>query len=144
MSVRATAVFCLLLALGLLLAPAAPFPARAAGPPETVTPQFRQAIPNIPGKSMLVALVEYPPGGTSPSHRHPPSAFIFAYVLSGAIRSQVDDAPPRIYQTGESWHEAPGAHHVVSENASPTEPAKLLAVFVLDSNDGPLVIPDRK
>jgi len=64
-------------------------------------------------------------------------------VLSGAIRSHVDEAPAHIYQAGESWHEAPGDHHVISENASSAELAKLLAVFVANSSDGPLTVPDH-
>lgn len=114
----------------------------AVPPPEKVTPKFDQPIPNIPGKSLIAAVVEYPAGGASPAHRHAPSSFIFAYVLSGAIRSSVDGAPVRTYRAGESWSEAPGAHHAVSENASATEPARLLAVFVVDSNDRKLVIPE--
>jgi quercetin dioxygenase-like cupin family protein len=55
---------------------------------------------------------------------------VYAYVLSGAIRSQLDDQPARIYRTGEDWVEAPGAFHKLTENASNTEPAKLLAIFV--------------
>ena len=117
---------------------------RAAAPAETVTPTFSQAIPNVPGKSLTAALVTYPPGGASPAHTHAPSAFIYAYVLSGEIRSQVEGAPIRIYRPGESWYEPPGAHHTVSENASRTKPAKLLAIFVVNSGDEPLVIPDGK
>ena len=115
----------------------------AAAPAETVTPTFKQTIPDLPGKSLIAALVTYPPGGASPPHRHAASAFIYAYVLSGEIRSQVDGAPVRTYRPGESWYEAPGAHHTVSENASRTKPAKLLAIFVVNSGDEPLVIPDR-
>ncbi len=123
---------------------AAPVAVRAAAPVETVTPTFSHDIPNVPGKSLIAALVTYPPRGASPAHTHAPSAFIYAYVLSGEIRSQVDGAPVRIYRPGESWYEAPGAHHTVSENASRTKPAKLLAIFVVNSSDEPLVIPDRK
>jgi quercetin dioxygenase-like cupin family protein len=111
---------------------------------ETVTPVFRRAIPNIPGRSMVAVVVTYPPGGKSAVHRHAPSAFIYAYVLSGAIRSQVDEEPPKIYQAGQGFYEDPGAHHGVSENASATEPASLLAVFVVDSKENPLTIPERK
>ncbi len=57
---------------------------------ETVTPVFNKALPNVEGKNLTAALVSYPPGAKSPSHRHASSAFIFAYVLSGEIRSQVD------------------------------------------------------
>src|SRR5581483_6652669 len=85
---------------------------------ETVRPVFEHALPNIPGKSMLAVEVDYPAGTASPSHTHPKTAFIYAYVLSGEIVSAVDNETPRIYRAGESWYEAPGAHHRVSRNAS--------------------------
>jgi quercetin dioxygenase-like cupin family protein len=65
-------------------------------------------------------------------------------VLSGAIRSQVDNQPAKVYRTGESFYELPGSHHRISENASDSDPASLLAVFVVDSKDKPLTTPDRK
>ena len=83
----------------------------------------------------------YAPGAASPSHTHAKSAFIYAYVISGAIESKVNDGETRIYRAGESWSEPPGAIHSISRNASKTEPAKLLAVFVLDTNDNPLTTP---
>ena len=113
-------------------------------PAETVTPQFEQAVPNLPGTSLVAVVVDYPPGAASQPHRHAASAFIYAFVLSGAVRSQVDAAPARIFHAGESWYEPPGAHHTVSENASATEPARLLAVFVVRSGDVPLTIPDPR
>jgi quercetin dioxygenase-like cupin family protein len=111
---------------------------------EQVSTVFEHAIPNIPGKSLIAFVVTYPPGGTSPSHRHAGSAFIYAHVLSGAIRSQVDDEPVKVYRAGESFYEVPGSHHRVSENASQNEPASLLAVFVVDSEDHPATTPDQK
>jgi quercetin dioxygenase-like cupin family protein len=105
---------------------------------------FEHVIPNVDGKSMVAVVVTYPPGGKSPPHHHAPSAFIYAYVLSGAIRSQVGDEPARVYQVGESFFEMPGSHHRISENASDKDPASLLAVFVVDSKDGPLTTPDQK
>ena len=108
----------------------------------TVTPAFRQEIPNVPGKSLVASVVEYAPGAKSPSHRHANSAFIAAYVLSGSVRSQVNDEPVKVYKAGESWFEAPGAHHRVSENASTTEPARLLAIFVVDSSERTLTTRD--
>jgi quercetin dioxygenase-like cupin family protein len=74
----------------------------------------------------------------------PISAFIYATVLSGAIRSQVNDGPATVYRAGESFSEIPGDHHAVSENASKTEPAKLLAVFVVDSDEKNLTTNDAK
>ncbi|PKA45320.1 cupin domain-containing protein [Rhizobium sullae] len=96
---------------------------------------YDQPLPNVLGKSIKGVLVEYEPGGTSPAHTHPNSAFIYATVLEGAIRSQVNDGPVVTYKTGESWSEFPGDRHSVSENASTTERARLLAVFVLDTNE---------
>lgn len=108
---------------------------------QTVTKNFEAAIPNIPGKSLLAVEVDYAPGAASPSHTHAKSAFIYAYVISGVIESKVNDGETRIYRAGESWSEPPGAIHSISRNASETEPAKLLAVFVLDTNDSPLTTP---
>jgi quercetin dioxygenase-like cupin family protein len=111
------------------------------GEAETVTKNFEATIPNIPGKSLVAVEVNYAPGAASPSHTHAKSAFIYAYVISGAIESKVNDGETRIYRAGESWSELPGAIHSISRNASKTEPAKLLAVFVLDTNDNPLTTP---
>lgn len=104
---------------------------------------FNNAIPNIPGKSLLAVVVNYPPGVSNPPHHHAKSAFVTAYVLEGAVRSQVDDGPLKVYHVGEYFTEKPGAHHMVSENASKTEPAKMLAIFVLDTGDKPLSTPDK-
>ena len=111
---------------------------------ETVTVAADEPIPNLPGKRLVSHIVDYPPGASSASHRHGPSAFIYAYVLSGEIRSQVDDEPARVYRAGETWFESPGAHHRVSANASDTEPARLLAVLIVDVADQQLVIPDSQ
>jgi Uncharacterized conserved protein, contains double-stranded beta-helix domain len=110
---------------------------------ETVRPVFQHAIPNIPGKSLVSVLVDYPPGAKSAPHTHAKSAFIYAHVLSGAVRSKVDDGPAKVYRAGESFFEPPGAHHGVSENASTTEPAQLLAVFVVDTDESALTTPDQ-
>jgi quercetin dioxygenase-like cupin family protein len=121
-----------LLALSLLAAMAAT-PALAHD--DKVTVVYDQPLPNVPGKSMKGVIVEYEPGGTSPAHTHPDSAFIYATVLEGAIRSQVNDGPVVTYHAGENFSEFPGDHHGVSENASKTERARLLAVFVVDTNE---------
>jgi quercetin dioxygenase-like cupin family protein len=109
-----------------------------------VTLVYQHALPNVPGKSVKGVLVEYGPGGYSPGHMHPKSAFIYATVLEGAIRSQLNDGPVTTYTAGQSFSELPGDRHVVSANASTTKPAKLLAVFVLDTNDTELVLPLSK
>ena len=110
---------------------------------EQVKPVFKHVIPNAEGKSMVAVVVTYPPGAKSPAHHHAKSAFIYAYVLSGTIRSQVNDEPAKVYQVGEGFYEMPGSHHRISENASDKAPASLLAVFVVDSKDSPLTTPDE-
>jgi len=88
-----------------------------------------EPLPNAPGQSLTVVRVTYAPGGTSPRHHHAGS--VLAVVLSGAVRSQNSaTGPARVYRTGESFFEPAGSHHTISENASATEPAELLAIFV--------------
>jgi quercetin dioxygenase-like cupin family protein len=93
-------------------------------------------------KSLVAVEVNYPPGGSS-RPRHAKSAFIYAYVVSGTIESQVEGEPAHTYRAGGSLFETPGAHHVLGRNVSATEPAKLLAVFVVDTADKELTTPDR-
>jgi quercetin dioxygenase-like cupin family protein len=109
-----------------------------------VTLVYEHALPNVPGKSIKGVLVEYGPGGSSPAHTHPKSAFIYATVLEGAIRSSVNDGPVVTYRAGQNFSEMPGDRHSVSENASKTEPAKLLAVFVVDTDEKELTTPYEK
>jgi quercetin dioxygenase-like cupin family protein len=109
-----------------------------------VTQVYAHPLPGVPGKSLKGVLVEYGPGGYSPSHRHAKSAIIYATVIEGAVRMQVNKSPVRTYHTGENWTEMPGDHHAVSANASKTQPAKILAVFVVDDADTELTIPDGK
>lgn len=120
--------FALALAAGLMTAGAA-----LAAPAETPRPVFQQALPNVPGKSLTALRVDFPPGAKAASHRHG-QAFVYAYVLSGEVRSQLAGQPPKVYRAGESWSEPPGAHHTMTENVSATEPASLLAVFVADTD----------
>jgi len=109
-----------------------------------VTLVYDHVLPNVPGKSLKGVLVEYAPGGYSEGHTHPASAFIYATILEGAIRSQVNDGPIAVYRAGESFSEMPGDRHGVSENASKTRPAKLLAVFVVDTAERELTFPIGK
>jgi quercetin dioxygenase-like cupin family protein len=128
-----------------LLVATVPFASlHAEGPNEKaakVTLVYQHALPNVPGKSIKGVLVEYGPGGYSSGHTHASSAFIYATVLEGAIRSQINDGPATVYKAGQNFSEFPGDRHAVSANASETEPARLLAVFVVDTNETVLTIP---
>jgi len=103
-------------------------------PSETLNPLLQQALPNLAGKTFTSAVVDFPPGARADPHRHG-EAFVYAYVLEGTVRSQLDGTPVSTYRQGENWVEQPGAHHVVTENTSPTEQARLLVVFVSDTGD---------
>jgi quercetin dioxygenase-like cupin family protein len=104
--------------------------ANGAGHDHTV---LSAQLPNVPGKTLTAIVVEYGPGGSSPAHRHAGS--VFAYVLSGQIRSENSaTGSVRVYRAGEAFFEPPGSIHLVSANASDTEPASLLAVFVADDH----------
>jgi quercetin dioxygenase-like cupin family protein len=131
--------------LCLLLIATLPFGRALADAPESrdakVTLVYQHELPNVPGKSIKGVLVEDGPGGYSPGHAHAKSAFIYATVLEGAIRSQVNDGPVTTYTAGQSFSELPGDRHGVSANASETKPAKLLAVFVVNTNEKELTVP---
>ncbi|MBC8027433.1 MAG: cupin domain-containing protein [Steroidobacteraceae bacterium] len=94
-------------------------------------PVFTELLPNAPGKRLTVVRVTYAPGAKSASHAH--SGSVFAYVLSGKIRSENSvTGPAKVYSAGEGFFEPSGSVHRVSENASDTEPASLLAIFVAE------------
>lgn len=127
------------LCIALSAAYAAGVAAGDAPPRATVKPVIAEGLANVPGKKLTAVLVTYPPGGASASHKHAGS--VFAYVISGRIRSEVSTTgPARVYSAGEGFFESPGSVHRVSENASKTEPASLLAVFVAD--DGATLTSD--
>ena len=133
-------ILCSLLVCSLLVA-TVPFGSSLAQAPKSknakVTLVYQHELPNCPGKSIKGVLVEYGPDGYSPAHTHAKSAFIYATVLEGAIRSQVNDGPVTTYQAGQSFSELPGDR----ANASKTKAAKLFAAFAVDTNETELRIP---
>ena len=103
------------------------FPATAS----QLTTVLAEKLPNVPGKSLTSIVVAFAPGEKSPKHHHAGSVFV--YVLSGAVRSENSaTGPVRVYKAGDCFFEPPGSTHLISENASDTEPATILAVFVAD------------
>jgi quercetin dioxygenase-like cupin family protein len=90
------------------------------------------------GSEGLVIRVTYPPGGSTPVHRH--DAHVFVYVLEGAITMQVTGGELTTVGTGEMFYESPTDVHAVSRNASDTDPAKFL-VFMVKHKGVPPVIP---
>jgi len=113
-----------------------------ATPSKTTKPQFQRALPNVDGKTFSSAIVDFPPGAKAAPHRHG-QAFVYAYVLQGAVRSQLDDEAAKVYRSGQDWFEPPGARHKLTENVSNTQPARLLVIFIGNTGD-PLKTPDSE
>jgi quercetin dioxygenase-like cupin family protein len=86
------------------------------------------ALPGIAGKSMTSVLVTFPPGFRDHPHHHVGSVFV--YVLSGTMRTAFASAPPMVIHAGQSFFEPAGVHHRIAENASSTEPLRLLVTTV--------------
>jgi quercetin dioxygenase-like cupin family protein len=110
-------------------------------PPTKVTPLMKQAIPEYPGHEVTMITLDIPPGGGSGPHRHP-GHHTFGYVLDGAYKIKVEDGPERVLHKGESFYEAPGQLHAVSQNASTTEPAKVLVLQLMESGK-PTTVPEK-
>jgi quercetin dioxygenase-like cupin family protein len=105
--------------------------AKAKGSPlDKVEPIGSYPLPNVPGKRVTIVRVFYGPGGFTRAHRHAGS--VTAYITRGEIRSQLGGGPLETFRIGQSFFEPPGSTHLVSANASTTEPAELIAVFVAD------------
>ncbi|KAJ0117449.1 cupin domain protein [Diaporthe amygdali] len=101
-------------------------------PCETITILYDYELKNAPGKSIVGLEVTYPPGGFTPPHTHA-GATVVAHVTEGSILSGMNGNPPRVYEAGESFMETPSCHHTVGENNSIEIPAKLVAIFVVDT-----------
>jgi quercetin dioxygenase-like cupin family protein len=91
-----------------------------------------RSLPAMKGGNLKITVLEvtYAPAAASQVHSHP--CPVVAYVVSGAIRSQVQGEPEAVYGVGESFFEPANGVHVISANASRTAPAKFLAYFLCD------------
>ena len=112
-------------------------PVTAAENTAKVTSLMSKALPNYPGKEGLMISVEYGPGGSDPIHKHDANAFV--YVLEGSIVMQVKGEKEVTLSPG-SPYESPSDIHLVSRNASTTDPAKFIVVL-LKNKDAPVVLP---
>jgi quercetin dioxygenase-like cupin family protein len=117
-------------AISTVVAPLCADSSAAGSTPDVVEPIASYALPNVPGKRVTIVRVFYGPGGFTRPHRHAGS--VTAYITKGEIRSQLAGGPVEVFKVGQSFFEPPGATHIVSANASSTEPAELIAVFVAD------------
>lgn len=109
-----------------------------SAPPPTVTPVMTTALPDYPGKEVLILEVAYPPGGADPVHRH--DAHGFVYVLEGSVVMGVEGGKEATLMPGQAFHEGPTDIHTVGRNASQDKPAKFV-VFLLKDANKPAVLP---
>jgi quercetin dioxygenase-like cupin family protein len=107
---------------------------------ETITPLITKDLAGLPGEQVLMYTVDFPPGFSSPVHRH--NAQVSVYVLEGSVVMQVRGQKELTLGLGQSFYEDPNDIHVVSRNASSTKPAKFL-VFLINKKSAPLVIPAK-
>jgi quercetin dioxygenase-like cupin family protein len=105
---------------------------------ETITELMSKDLAGFPDKEVLMYTVDFPPGFSSPIHRH--EAQVFVYVLEGSVVMQVRGGEEVTLQPGQTFYENPKDVHVVSRNASSTKPAKFL-VFLIHKKGTPLVMP---
>ena len=120
-------------------------PPAPAGVPPTL---FTAPLADAPGKNLVVVELKYAPNAKPAStaeqhplgHRHPGSVYV--YVTEGAVRLGVEGQPVQVVKAGGSFFEAVGAHHIVNENASATEPARAIAVMIVPEG-APLVVREE-
>ena len=117
-------------AVATVIAPLCASSAQAGSPEDKVELIASYALPNVAGKRVTIVRVSYGPGGFTRAHRH--SGSVTAYITRGEIRSQLGGGAVETFAVGQSFFEPPGSTHLVSANASMTEPAELIAVFVAD------------
>jgi quercetin dioxygenase-like cupin family protein len=103
-----------------------------------VTRLMTKDLPDLPGKEGMVETVSFAPGEVSQPHRH--NADLFVYVLEGSVITQVEGDSPLTVHAGEVFYESPTDVHIVSRNASETEPAKLLVFYVKAKGTPPTVL----
>jgi quercetin dioxygenase-like cupin family protein len=110
-------------------------------PATKVTPLMKQALPDVPGREVVVITLDIAPGGGSAPHRHP-GHHIFGYVLEGSYRIKVGDGPEQVLNKGDTFYEPPGVLHAVSRNASDSAPAKVLVTILAESGK-PTTVPEK-
>lgn len=106
---------------------------RRSRPFPAILPVYQHVLPNVPGKSLVALRVTFPPNGSTPPHTHA-GAFVSVIVLQGSVLNKMNNDPMKIFHTGGTFHEMPGCHHTISDNASTIEVAVILATFVIDTD----------
>ena len=114
--------------------------ATAAAQEAKETPLMTQDLAGIDGKEGTMVMVECASGGSDAVHRH--HAYAFVYVLEGAVVMQVQGGQEVTLGPVQTFHESPEDVHTVSRNASTSQPAKFLVVFVKQKG-APITVPAK-
>lgn len=80
------------------------------------TPVPSQELPHDPGRSLTASVVALAPGATAASHRH--AGIVFASVLEGTVRSQLNGGDVIEDRAGQRGVEPPGTAHTRTEHPS--------------------------
>lgn len=109
-----------------------PPPSPAVAPRTQGPALMARDVIGLPGKQVVMSVIEQRPGTGSKPHRH--YAQVFVYVLQGRMIMQVKGGPRLTLGPGQTFYERPSDIHTVSANASTTVPAKFLAILIRDKN----------
>jgi quercetin dioxygenase-like cupin family protein len=108
-------------------------------PPLQRVPVLEEAIPsnNPPVKLVRGARIRFAPRQLTGLHRHPIS--VVGVVTAGSFIIKKEGEPEKVVKTGEPFFEAAGVTTERFDNASDTEPAELVAFYLADTKDRPLI-----
>ena len=108
-------------------------------PPLQRVPVLEEAIPSANPAVKLVrgARIRFAPRQPTGFHRHPIS--VVGVVTAGSFIIKKEGEPEKVVKAGEPFFEAAGVTTERFDNASDTEPAEIVAFFLTDTKDRPLI-----
>ena len=108
-------------------------------PPLQRVPVLEEAVPSANPAVKLVrgARVRFAPRQPTGRHRHPIS--VAGVVTAGSFVFQREGEPEKIIKTGDAFFEPAGVITERFDNASSTEPAEIIAFYLTDAKDRPLI-----
>jgi quercetin dioxygenase-like cupin family protein len=108
-------------------------------PPLQRVPVLEEAIPSANPAIKMVrgARIRFVPRQTTGLHRHPIS--VAGVVTAGSFVFKRESEPEKIIKTGDAFFEPAGVITEKFDNGSSTEPAELVAFYLTDAKDRPLI-----
>ncbi|MBV9456946.1 MAG: cupin domain-containing protein [Bradyrhizobium sp.] len=108
-------------------------------PPLKREPVLEEALPtsNPPVKLVRGAHIRFAPAQPTGRHRHPIS--VVGVVTAGSFVFKREGEAEKIIKAGDAFFEPAGVITERFDNASSTEPAEIVAYYLTDSKDRPLI-----